>query len=214
MISRQARGFRPTIELLLLLALAALPGTILIAALPAVAAAQRGRVFTNDDMPASKDTAGTRSYSLQDHGVLQVQIPDSWKDASQKNQVPVTIVFSQSAGAAFQMTINVAWPQAPDTPALSDEEIRKRVESALESVRDQAEEKNIEIEEIKGNSGSGYYFSATARSVPPGEFKHVTQGIYQVENFIMPFTILTNDGQEDVTKAGLAAINSVAHRNE
>jgi hypothetical protein len=49
---------------------------------------------------------------------------------------------------------------------------------------------------MRGESGMGYYFSATDRAPKPGEFKYLTQGILHIGELVASFTILSNDGGE------------------
>ena len=178
---------------------------------------QRGRVITNDDMLAAKEEASARSYPLPDHGTLKIEIPADWKEdlsQAQAKQPPLTYVFSQKAGEPFQISVSVGWPQAADQAPLSDGEIHNRVAKALDSIRSRTVEQTITIQDVKGKGGSGYYYFVTDRAPGPDEFKYLTQGIYQVENLIIPFTILTNDGQDDIAKAGLAAVASIAHSSQ
>jgi hypothetical protein len=88
------------------------------------------------------------------------------------------------------------------------------VEQLAEEAKPQATESVIEVKELRGTSGSGYYFSATDRAPGPGGFKYMTQGQIRVGGLSLLFTILTNDGQANVVSDGLTVIADAIHRSE
>jgi hypothetical protein len=61
-------------------------------------------------------------------------------------------------------------------------------------------------------NGHTRYFSATDRAPKPGEYKFMTQGMLQVGELSVTFTILTNEGQELVIKQALDALKGAAQR--
>ncbi len=157
-----------------------------------------------------------RSYPLPDHGKLQLKVPVSWKDELQQppSRLPPTIVFKPTRGAAFEVLLTTIWPAKQDTPRSTPEEMRRQVERAAEGAKSQAIEKVIEVKELKGSSGLGYYFSATDRAPAPGEYKYMTQGMIRIGGLIGAFTILTNDGQTSVITDAIAMIGSANQVND
>jgi hypothetical protein len=69
----------------------------------------------------------------------------------------------------------------------------------------------LPLVEFAGASGIGYYFSATDKAPAPGDFKHLTEGMLQVDDLTLAFTTLTNDGQERARAAALDMMKSAAH---
>ena len=88
------------------------------------------------------------------------------------------------------------------------------MQQAAERVRAVAAEQTIEILELAGAAGVGYYFSVTDPAPKPGEYKHMTQGILPVGILLLPFTIYTNDGQQDIVTDALTMLKSAIHSNE
>jgi hypothetical protein len=72
-------------------------------------------------------------------------------------------------------------------------------------------ETNIGVIEFAGSSGPGFYFSVTDRAPKPDEYKFMTQGMLKVSDLVMTFTILTNDGQEQIARDALAMLRSAIH---
>ena len=157
-----------------------------------------------------------RSYPVPEHGRIEFKIPSSWKDQIQqlKGTLPPTITWSQQSGAAFRVMVTVGWQDQSAEARLTEAELKQRVDQTMALRESQAEEKQLSIQELKGPSAHGYYFSATDRAPKPGEHKHLTQGIVLVEELIVAFIIFTNDGQEGIAADALAAIRSATHHKK
>jgi hypothetical protein len=54
----------------------------------------------------------------------------------------------------------------------------------------------------------------TDHAPKPGEYKHMTQGILPVGILMLPFTVYTNDGQQDIVTEALTMLKSAIHSNE
>ena len=159
------------------------------------------------------EETSVRRYQLPDHGSIQLNVPTSWKDELRQppNRLPPTIVFKPSSGPAFGVLMTPIWPAKEGIPSASAEAIRQQVQQAAEHARSQAVEKTLEVLELKGLSGLGYYFSATDRAPKPGEYKYMTQGILKVSGLTVTFTILTNEGQDQVVQEALAMMKTAVH---
>lgn len=152
-------------------------------------------------------------YPLPDHGNLQLKSPISWKDELRQppHRLPPTIVFNPTAGKLFEILITPVWAVSKDMPPPNAERIHAQVKQTAEHAKFQAVEQDINIIEIKGASGIGYYLSATDRAPKPDEYKHMIQGMILISNMALAFTILTNDGQENVINDALAMLKGAIH---
>lgn len=156
---------------------------------------------------------GTRSYALGDRGTLELQVPAAWQDIVERTQgLPPVITFSARDGAQFQVLLTPTWALAPGAKMPGREEIRAGVQRGADSAARQSVERVIEVKELKGSQGGGYYFSATDRRPKRNEYKYLTQGVTAVGDLRVAFTILTNDGQEAVVKDALAMLAGARHR--
>jgi len=155
-----------------------------------------------------------REFPLPDHGSLAIAVPDAWQvDVDQPAEnLPPTLKFTTKAGTAFEFFITPLWPMNGKTPPLDPAGLHKQVADAAETLKPQAVEKTIEVKEIKGVSGVGYYFSATDRAPKPGEYKYVTQGILPVGELATTFTILSNDGSEATVKTALLLLRGAMQK--
>lgn len=149
-----------------------------------------------------------RRFALPDHGHFVLQVPRDWRDQLRQppNRLSPTIVFGPSSGKPFQILITTLWPATKDRPPQSRAQLRASVERAAQAVKDQAVERELRIVEFQGQSGPGFYFSATDPAPKPGEYRFMTQGILRVGGLSVTFTILTNEGQARVVKQALAAL--------
>ena len=81
--------------------------------------------------------------------------------------------------------------------------VRALVAAAAKGAQSQSVEKTLAIRDLAATNGQGYYFLATDRAPAPGEWKYLTQGAVGVGSVLVVFTILTNDGQDDIAAAAL-----------
>jgi len=150
-----------------------------------------------------------KKFALPQHGTFNVKAPSNWSDQLKQppNNLPPTIRFSARDGAApFEVLITPIWRMRADIKLPSKEELRQRVEKAIDSVRGDAMEKTINVVELPGASGPGFYFAVTDKAPKPGEFKYMSQGMILVGELVTTFTILTNDGQTQITQSALSML--------
>jgi hypothetical protein len=149
-------------------------------------------------------------YPLQNHTGLVLPVPDSWKEEIRSAQAggPSSLYFSPQNGTAFAVAVTpiVAMRDGANIP--DADTIRSLVSAAAQRAAPRAVEKPLAIQVLMGPSCKGYYFFATDRAPPPGEWKYLTEGIVRVGAIDVGFDILTNDGQEAVAKA---ALNMIRH---
>ncbi len=163
---------------------------------------------------ASAANTSIRQYTLPDHGTFEIAVPDNWQDqvGHPPNRLPPTIKFKPKTGQSFEILITPIWPMQGKVPPVDAPTVRKEVASAAAEASSQSIEKNLEVLELRGASGIGYYYSATDRAPNPGEYKYMTQGILPVGQLAVTFTILTNDGQSSTVKAGLKALQNAVNK--
>ena len=149
------------------------------------------------------------SVGFGDRGSIQLQVPASWQDRTDRPSADVapTIAFTPAAGAPFEVLLS-PWLPAPGGQMPDDQGVRREVETASAKQSAQAVEKDIPIRKLEGPGTSGYYFSVTDRNPNPGDFKYMTQGVYAVRGVLLGFTVLTNDGQQQVVSQALEMIST------
>ena len=162
---------------------------------------------------ALAEKSATRSYPLPDHGNIQFSVPTSWKEEVQQSsaRIPSTIVFTPKIGSSFQILLTPMFLASNGIAIPTLVEIRTNLERSLESARSQAVEKNIPIEELRGTSSVGYYFSITDKAPKSGEYKNMTQGTFRLKELIFTFTILTNEEAKRVAITALAMLKDAVY---
>lgn len=161
---------------------------------------------------AQNTAASERRYALPGQGFFVAQIPGGWKDQIQqaRDGSSPTIVLSPASGKRFEVLLTPTSSTAKDRAPESREDIRAAVERAAQGAKSWAAESQLPLQEIQGRSGPGFYFSATERAPKAGAHKFVTTGIVRVGDHLVPFTILTHEGQASVVSQALDLLKTAA----
>jgi len=166
------------------------------------------------ETPESMETV-SKEYALPDNGSFHLSAPKSWNDRindSPELTLPA-IEFNPNAGDKFSVLITPMWTKKtndlPDNEALKD-----HIQSAANKALPNAVESQIVIRNIDGLSAYGFYYLATDRAPKPGEYKYMTQGIVRTGDLLLGFTILTNDGQDDIIQTAIKMIKNSYHKEE
>ena len=133
-----------------------------------------------------------RKHPIPEHGTLELNIPAPWKGKVHKPQekMPPTIIFNPAKGDDFQVTIAVLWGKTREQDYNSQEKVRAFVEEDGQKFLPNAAEAKIVLQEIKGVTNAGYYFSITDKAPNPGEYRYMTRGAIGVGKLFLDFTIL------------------------
>ncbi len=155
-----------------------------------------------------------RRYPLLDHGVFKMKVPVFWKDEVQQppdDRLPPRIFFRPASGDLFVIVVTPIWKVKKDAPLLTEGDIKTMVQHVAEDNQQNAVEKTLKLIEIQGQSGRGYYFSATDKAPAPDDYKFITQGALLVGELTVTFTIATNDDKKNVESAALTMLQSATH---
>lgn len=161
------------------------------------------------------DDSRLRRFELPNLDTLELTLPAGWvegAEVAQAGEQPLTIEFAPFEGPDFRAFVTPQWSEQGELAIVDADALRGEVQQGAERIKPQAIEENIEIRRLQGESGVGFYFSATDRAPPAEEYRYMTQGALQAGDLVLWFTILTNDGQEGVVAAGLAMLQSAVHR--
>jgi len=133
-----------------------------------------------------------RKYPIPKHGTLELNVPTPWKGELHKTRenMPPTFIFNPAEGNDFQVMISVLWGKTGDQDFNSQEMVRTFVEKDGQKLLPNTAEGKIVLQEIKGVSHSGYYYSVTDKAPNPGEYRYMTRGAIGVGNLFLNFTIL------------------------
>ena len=160
------------------------------------------------------DPAGFRRYELPNRDTLELTLPAGWEDQLEQPEGggPPTIVMGIRPGGPRQVFITPEWPDPTGKAVRELAQLRDAIRDAAERVKPQAVEPYLEVRQLNGANGVGYYFAATDRDPGPGEFKYMNQGALQVGTLTLWFTILADDGEDTVAVEALAMLQAATHR--
>ena len=160
-------------------------------------------------------STAARWFKLPEQGYFGIPVPSDWEDQVKQlsNRQPPAIIFGPGSGRPFQVLITPIRQKAKDQEPQMLAQIRATVERAAERVKAQSVEKELPIRAFQGRSGSGYYFSSTDRAPKAGEYKFLTQGILLIGELTVTFTILTNEGQEQVVQQALDGLKNAVQND-
>jgi hypothetical protein len=160
------------------------------------------------------DDAGLRRFELPNRDTLELTLPAGWVEHLEQpaGGGPPTIEISVIAGGPRQVFVTPEWPdplakEIRELPALRD-----AIRDMAERTQSQAVEPYLEVRQLDGANGTGFYFAATDRNPGRDEFKFMQQGALQVGELTLWFTILTIEGQDTVAVEALAMLQVAVHR--
>jgi hypothetical protein len=133
-----------------------------------------------------------KKYPIPDHGVLELNVPTSWKGEVHKPQenMPPTIIFKPALGNDFEVLITVLWGTAGEQDFNSPAKVRTLVENDGQKFLPKLVENRLVVQQIRGINNIGYLFSLTDKAPNPGEFRYITRGGIAVGNLLLNVTIL------------------------
>jgi hypothetical protein len=163
---------------------------------------------------SAAEEAGLRRFELPNRDTLELNLPAGWVEHLEQpagGGVP-TIEIAVIAGGPRQVFVTPEWPdplakEIRELPALRD-----AVRDMAERTQPQAVESYLEVRQLDGANGTGFYFAATDRNAGPEEFRFMNQGALQVGELTVWFTILSNEGQDTVAVEALAMLQAAVHR--
>jgi hypothetical protein len=136
-------------------------------------------------------------YRVSEMHVLTLDVPYGWQDEIQraKGDPGPTIVFKPEKMPSSAIVVTPIWSLRQEEGFNSGQRIRKILEEGGRGVLAESVEKELTFHEVKGKSGSGWYFSLTDKAphIKPGEYKYMTQGGIGVGHLLVMFTIFTNE---------------------
>lgn len=157
-----------------------------------------------------------RFFPVPGHGAFTIWVPESWRHETVLPWIEAPIIkFLPAHGQGFRILITPAWAmENAEAGYDSPSSIRARVEDAANAAQKSAAEERIQVVPI--DDVTGFYFSATdasliGRTPPPGEYRHMTQGILTVGDLLCFFTVLSNY-PDDPAALFLTALGTATHR--
>jgi hypothetical protein len=139
-------------------------------------------------------------------------IPAAWNEKfeSPQTNMPPGVWMTPRQGPSFNVLITPLSGTAVGAAMSDENKLRAIVTSTARNALAKSVEMTIPVHDLTGPQVHGFYYFATDRAPKPGEWKYLTQGMINIDGAPFAFTILTNDGQEEVAKAALDIIRSAS----
>lgn len=147
------------------------------------------------------------SFELPEHGKLILVVPDTWKQAVRQpsGDLPPTITLSPATEDEFQILITPLWSLKKDPTFNQPAKVRNLIDNDLRVMSSSAVEKQVVLQEFKGDYGIGYYFLLTDKAPRPGAFPYVVRAGVAVGDLLLSVTVLcrskTSEGFLTIIKA-------------
>jgi hypothetical protein len=163
---------------------------------------------------ACADEPAVRRYELPNLDTLELGLPAGWIDNVDQppGGGPPTIELGPAEGAPFQVFVTPEWKDPSASEIREIPALRDAIRDSAERIKPQVVEEFLDVRQLNGVNGIGYYFSATDRDPRADEFKYMSQGVLEVGDLTLWFTILTNDGQDTVAVEALTILQTAVHR--
>ncbi len=154
--------------------------------------------------------AATQEISLPGKGKLVFNVPAGWQMKVLDNPAnqPPMIEFDPGKGDAMRMRVVVLWTKPPDATFNTPEALHKLMQKAGEGQLFTATEQQVDLKELRGNAGAGYWYALTDRAPQAGDFQYMLHGAFPVGPLLLDFTVLSRSTLRDGDKDLLGAIGS------
>lgn len=160
------------------------------------------------------DESRLRRFELPNRDTLELTLPAGWVEHVEQPEGggPPTIEIAVAEGGPRQVFVTPEWPD-PLTKELRElPALRDAIREMAERARSQAVEPYLEVRQLDGANGTGFYFAATDRNPGPDEFRYMHQGALLVGDLTLWFSFLTNEGQDTIAVEALAMLQAAVHR--
>lgn len=149
---------------------------------------------------------------LPGHGRLVFNVPADWrmKVLDTPSDQPPLLEFDPGKSDAARMRVMVLWTKQPDSAYNQPEAIRKLIQMAGDSQLFTATEQQIDLKEIHGNAGTGYWYALTDRAPQAEDFQYMLHGAYPVGPLLLDFTVLSRSSLRNGDSDTLRIIGSTS----
>jgi hypothetical protein len=148
--------------------------------------------FLGTSIVSAAGPKAIRKYPIPEHGVLELNVPISWKGEVHKPQenMPPTIIFKPALGNDFQVLITVLWDTIGEQDFNSPAKVRTFVEKDGQKFLSKSVENRLVVKQMRGINNIGYFFFLTDKAPAPREFRYITRGGMAIGNLLLNVTIL------------------------
>jgi len=114
-------------------------------------------VFLGTGIARADEQTAKKKYPIPGHGVLELNVPASWKAKihTPQENMPSTIIFSPPTGNDFQVTMMVLLGKKEEPNFNGPEKVKTLLEKEGQKLLPRIVETKIDLHEIKGGDRTG-----------------------------------------------------------
>lgn len=152
-----------------------------------------------------------RRHPVPGLGSLELEVPGEWQEAVRPAGFRITVEYRGSRAEEFLLLVSVLGSEDFAGAVVDEALLRLVLGDRLNSVRQQAVEKDLRPLDLTCAAGRGSYFTMTdAEHKPgkPGDYRYMTQGGCMVDGAAIYFTLLDNTADPGRLRQTLHAITT------
>ena len=191
-------------------------GTALLALLPVTALAVPATKAADSPTPRA-----LRSYAIPGHGVLELDVPATWKSSLDQppGGRPPTITFQPATTQEFELKVTATWDPTGRADAPSPAAIRSGVQRMGQRLLPTAAEETLVVESLPGATPRGYHYTLSdKRSVgkpsTPDDYPYITQGMTSAGDLLLAFSFFFRTKDTPEREAVLAMLAGARVKTE
>jgi hypothetical protein len=146
-------------------------------------------------------------FPIPGRGTLRLRVPGGWEVQSKQVADPpsVTIHVTPASGSAFEMYVTAVWLNSERLPNITSDWLKQNSQAAADKLLPRTVEKVATLHDLRGSQSTGFYYVLTDRESKPGEYTHLTQGMFLTGELLTTFTVLHRTPESSEVTQALAA---------
>lgn len=143
-------------------------------------------------------------------------VSDDWSVSAPSSPMPMAATARITRGAAPEVVVILTVMQPPAESALSNatpDVLERVVAASAAQASPQSVEGKLTAQPFSKGQVQGWYFSATDKAPPPGEFKYMSQGVGNFGPLAVTFTVLSHADPKGSADALLAILGSLTSQS-
>jgi hypothetical protein len=145
-------------------------------------------------------------------GQLKLQVPAAWAEERQSSTPggPLSLTFRPAPGGRFLIRAKISWDEKAVGNFNSDARLQEIAMAAGSQFLPRAVEKQLKLNDVRGDFLRGYYFVLTDKAPLSGDYEIMAQGAAALGEVLILFTYLGYPGGETELQRLIEALRSAS----
>ena len=168
-------------------------------------------------METSTQQSIIREYPVPEHGTLVLSVPENWNVTYYEpgdKPSPIIIFYPQQKPHDFQLTLSPLWDDGYSRNITHPDYVREFVAKVGEDILRYSDQDTLELQELSGTAGQGFYFQLSDSSAPEGEFRYLTQGAITLNEILLVFAFFSNQNADEKINATLEMLQKAVQNHQ